>query len=99
MDRADLSSAIIQEMQALVGEALEAVVLALPTLDLATLEQRVQQVGWVILGQLMELVDVPRDADTLYSLAHGQATPPTATGEGDNPLYEEPAPASPARHA
>ncbi len=56
MDRADLSSAIIQEMQVLVGEALEAVVPALLTADLATLEQRVQQVGRVILGGLIERV-------------------------------------------
>jgi hypothetical protein len=56
MDRADLSSAIIQEMQAVVGEALEAVVPEMLTADLATLEQRVQQVGRVILGQLIERV-------------------------------------------
>ena len=56
MDRTELSSAIIQEMQALVGEALEAVVPALLTVDLATLEQRVQQVGRVILGGLVERV-------------------------------------------
>jgi len=56
MDRTELSSAIIQEMQALVGEALEAVVPALLTADLATLEQRVQQVGRVILGGLVERV-------------------------------------------
>ncbi len=56
MDRADLSSAIIQEMQAVMGEALEIVVRELLTADLATLEQRVQQVGRVILGGLMERV-------------------------------------------
>jgi hypothetical protein len=56
MDSADLSSAIIQEMQALVGEALEAVVPEMLTLDLATLEQRVQQVGRVLLGRLIERV-------------------------------------------
>jgi hypothetical protein len=56
MDRTDLSSAIIQEMQAVVGEALEAVVPEMLTVDLATLEQRVQQVGWVILGGLIERV-------------------------------------------
>ena len=56
MDRTELSSAIIQEMQALVGEALEAVVPALLTADLAMLEQRVQQVGRVILGGLVERV-------------------------------------------
>ncbi len=56
MDRTELSSAIIQEMQALVGEALEAVMPALLTADLATLEQRVQQVGRVILGRLIERV-------------------------------------------
>jgi len=56
MDRTELSSAIIQEMQALVGEALEAVVPELLTVDLATLEQRVQQVGRVILGGLVERV-------------------------------------------
>jgi hypothetical protein len=43
MDRADLSSAIIQEMQVLVGEALDALVPEMLTVDLATLEQRVQQ--------------------------------------------------------
>jgi hypothetical protein len=56
MDRADLSSAIIQEMQALVGKALEAVVPEMVTADMATLEQRVQEVGRVILGQLIERV-------------------------------------------
>jgi len=56
MDRTDLSSAIIQEMQAVVGEALEAVVPEMLTVDLATLEQRVQQVGRVILGGLIERV-------------------------------------------
>ena len=50
MDRTELSSAIIQEMQAVMGEALETVVPELLTVDLATLEQRVQQVGRVILG-------------------------------------------------
>jgi hypothetical protein len=56
MDRAELSSAIIQEMQALVGEVLEAVMPEVWTADLATLEQRVQQVGRVLLGQLIERV-------------------------------------------
>ncbi len=56
MDRTELSSAIRQEMQVLVGEALAAVVPALLTADLATLEQRVQQVGRVILGGLIERV-------------------------------------------
>ncbi len=56
MDRADLSSAIIQEMQGVVREALEAVMPELLTADLATLEQRVQQVGRVILGGLIERV-------------------------------------------
>ena len=56
MDRTELSSAIIQEMQVLVGEALEAVMPELLTADLATLEQRVQQVGRVILGGLVERV-------------------------------------------
>ncbi|MDQ2831840.1 MAG: ISKra4 family transposase [Chloroflexota bacterium] len=56
MDRTELSSAIIQEMQAVVGEALEAVMPTLLTADLATLEQRVQQVGRVILGGLIERV-------------------------------------------
>jgi len=46
MDRAELSSAIIQEMQAVVGEALATV----------TPEQRVQQVDRVILGGLIERV-------------------------------------------
>ncbi len=45
-----------KEMQVLVGEALEAVVPALLTADLATLEQRVQHVGRVILGGLIERV-------------------------------------------
>jgi hypothetical protein len=56
MDRADLSSAIIQEMQVLVGETLEALVPEMLTMDLATLEQRVQQVGRVLLGQLIAWV-------------------------------------------
>ncbi len=56
MDRTDLSSAIIQEMQGVVGEALATVVPELLTADLATLEQRVQQVGRVILGGLIERV-------------------------------------------
>jgi hypothetical protein len=43
-------------MQALVGEALAAVAPALLTADLATLEQRVQQVGRVLLGGLVERV-------------------------------------------
>ncbi len=53
MDRAELCSAIIQEMQVLVGEAL---VPALLTADLATLEQWVQQVGRVLLGGLVARV-------------------------------------------
>ncbi len=52
-----------KEMQALVGEALEAVVPALLTVDLATLEQRVQQVGRVILGGLVERVAGGRPRD------------------------------------
>ncbi len=56
MDRTELSSAIIQEMQVLVGTALETAVPELLTADLATLEQRVQQVGRVILGGLIERV-------------------------------------------
>ncbi len=56
MDRTELSSAIIQEMQAVMGDALETVVPELLTADLATLEQRVQQVGRVILGGLIERV-------------------------------------------
>ena len=60
MDRADLSSAIIQEMQALVGEALEAVIPEMLRADLATLEQQAQQVGRVLLGQLIEHVAAGR---------------------------------------
>ena len=56
MDRADLSSAIIQEMHGVVEEALEAVVPEILTADLATLEQQVQQVGRVLLGQLIARV-------------------------------------------
>lgn len=56
MDRADLSSAIIQEMRDVMGEALEAVVPEVLTADLATLERRIQQVGRVILSQLIERV-------------------------------------------
>src|SRR5581483_10554210 len=56
MDRTELSSAIIAEMQALVGEALEAVMPELLSVDLATLEQRVQAVGRVLLGGLIERV-------------------------------------------
>jgi len=65
MDRTELSSAIIQEMQAVMGEALETVVPELLTADLATLEQRVQQVGRVILGGLIERV----------AAAHAQGLP------------------------
>jgi Uncharacterised protein family (UPF0236) len=56
MDRTDLSSAIIQEMQVLVGEALEAVMPEMLTVDMATLEQQAQQVGRVLLGQLIARV-------------------------------------------
>jgi hypothetical protein len=56
MDRAGLSSALIQEMQAVVGEALAAVVPEMGTMDLATLEQRAQPVGRVLLGRLIERV-------------------------------------------
>jgi hypothetical protein len=56
MDRADLSSAIIQEMHGVVEEALEAVVPEMLTADLATLEQQAQQVGRVLLGQLITRV-------------------------------------------
>ena len=56
MDRAELSLAIIAEMQALVGETLDGALPDLLALDLATLEQRVQQVGRVILGGLIERV-------------------------------------------
>jgi len=65
MDRTELSSAIRQEMQVLVGEALEAVVPEMLTANLATLEQRVQQVGRVILGGLIERV----------AAAHAQGLP------------------------
>jgi len=56
MDRTELSSAIIQEMQGVMGEALETVVPELLMADLATLEQRVQQVGRMLLGGLVERV-------------------------------------------
>jgi len=56
MDRTELSSAIIQEMQGVVEEALATVVPEMMTADLATLEQRVQQGGRVILGGLSERV-------------------------------------------
>jgi len=56
MDRADLSSAIIQEMQGVGGAALETVVPEMLTADLATLEQQAQAVGRVILGGLIERV-------------------------------------------
>jgi len=65
MDRAELSSAIIQEMQAVMSEALATVVPELLTADLATLERRVQQVGRVILGGLIERV----------AAGHAQALP------------------------
>ncbi len=65
MDRTELSSAIIQEMQVLMGEALEAVMPELLTADLATLEQQVQQVGRVLLGGLVERV----------AAGHAQALP------------------------
>jgi len=56
MDRTELSSAIIQEMQGVMEEALATVVPEVLTADLMTLEQRVQQVGRVILGGLVERV-------------------------------------------
>jgi len=56
MNRADLSSASLQAMQSLVGEALEAVVPEMLTADLATLERQTQQVGRAILGGLIERV-------------------------------------------
>jgi hypothetical protein len=65
MDRAELSSAIRQEMQALVGEVLAGALPDLLSLDLATLEQRVQQVGRVLLGRLIERV----------ATGHAQALP------------------------
>jgi len=43
-------------MHAVMSEALEAAVPEMLTADLATLEQRVQQVGWVDLGRLIERV-------------------------------------------
>jgi hypothetical protein len=43
-------------MQALVGETLVAVVPAMVTLDMAALEQRVQQGGRALLGQLIARV-------------------------------------------
>ena len=70
MDRADLSSAIIQEMQGVVGAALEAVVPEMLTADLATLEQQAQAVGRVILGGLIERV----------ARGHAQALPRPVRG-------------------
>jgi len=80
MDRTDLSSAIRQEMQVLVGEALEAVAPEMLTANLATLEQRVQQVGRVILGGLIERVataqapGLPRPARHAPSQTHARST-------------------------
>ncbi len=80
MDRTELSSAIRQEMQVLVGEALEAVAPEMLTANLATLEQRVQQVGRVILGGLIERVataqapGLPRPARHTPSQTHARST-------------------------
>ena len=74
MDRTELSSAIRQEMQGVVGEALATVAPEVVTADLATLEQRVQQGGRVILGGLMERV-AARQAQGLPRPARGPACP------------------------
>ena len=61
MDRTALSKAIIAEMEAVVRAGLEETVPALLDADLATMEQRVQQLGRVIFGRLIEVVAVQRD--------------------------------------
>jgi uncharacterized protein UPF0236 len=61
MDRTALSKAIIAEMAAVVRAGLEETVPALLDADLATMEQRVQQLGRVIFGRLIEVVAVQRD--------------------------------------
>jgi hypothetical protein len=61
MDRTALSKAIIAEMEAVVRTGLEETVPALLDADLATMEQRVQQLGRVIFGRPIEVVAVRRD--------------------------------------
>jgi hypothetical protein len=61
MDRTALSTAIIAEMEAVVRAGLEETVPALLDADLATMEQRVQQLGRVIFGRLIEVVAVQRE--------------------------------------
>ena len=61
MDRTALSKAIIAEMEAVVRAGLEETVPALLDADLATMEQRVQQLGRVIFGRLIEVVAAQRD--------------------------------------
>jgi hypothetical protein len=98
MDRTDLSSAIIQEMQVLVGEALEALVPEMLTVDLATLEQRVQQVGRLLLGQLIARVAaghaqlLPRPvccADCGGTLKRQERTRPLVGLVGDYALHRD----------
>ena len=68
MDRTALSKAIIAEMEAVVRAGLEETVPALLDADLATMEQRVQQMGRVIFGRLIEVVAIQRDRGTPQSL-------------------------------
>ena len=63
MDRAELSRAIIAEMETVVRAGLEETVPTLLDADLATMEQRVQQLGRVIFGRLIEVVAVQRDQE------------------------------------
>src|SRR5690349_19093722 len=63
MDRTALSEAIIAEMEAVVRTGLEETVPALLDADLATMEQRVQQLGRVVFGRLIEVVAARRDQD------------------------------------
>jgi len=80
MDRTELSSAIRQEMQVLVGEALEAVAPEMLTANLATLEQRVQQVGRVILGGLIERVATAQAPSQTHARSTSAAPAPLRLG-------------------
>jgi hypothetical protein len=61
MDRNELSLAIIAEMEGVVHATLEHAVPALLEGDLATLEQRAQEVGRIILGRLIEAAVARRE--------------------------------------
>ncbi len=62
MDRADLSAAIIQEMEAVFMAALAEALPTVLTSDLAGMEQRLRQVGRVVFGAVVERVAAVRRA-------------------------------------